>query len=232
MKQKFRQKLHYCWWNFNRLLAVTFFWTINRVKVLDKQNVPQKGPLIILSNHQSFIDPMLCQGYLKRPIHFVARSSLWNNPVMSWLLDSYYTIPIKRESADLSGLKNIIRKLKENAAILMYPEATRTEDGRIRNFKMGFSLVCRKTKPMILPMVIEGADKAWPKNKKLFSCGKKIMVRYGQPISSQILTQMSDEQFAEHIVKIMRDMQNDLRKKMGNEPYEYTEQKNENVEVP
>ncbi len=147
-----------------------------RLHVYGKENVPEEGSLILISNHQSFFDPLLCGIYLKRPLYFLARDTLWKNRLFGKIISSVNTIPVRRGEADLSAMRTIIRKLKAGNGVCLFPEATRTKDGKISPFKPGFGLLCRRGKAAVVPVVIDGAFECWPKHKKFFSPGSKIAI--------------------------------------------------------
>jgi len=100
-----------------------------------------------------------------------------------------------------------LEKLKDGYGLVLYPEGTRTRDGRIAEIKPGFGLLARKANVPIIPSVIDGAYECWPKQKKLFSSGQ-IYVTYGQPIPAKKVAELGDREFAKYLTKILRDMQN------------------------
>ena len=118
------------WHEIGRFISVGLVWLFYRVKVYGKENIPQKGPAVILSNHQSFWDIMLCQGWLKKPLYFVPRDTLFVG-FWGWLIDSFYTIPINQEQAGIKSMRAIIDILKRGNIVCLYPEGSRTLDGKI-----------------------------------------------------------------------------------------------------
>ncbi|MDD5011996.1 MAG: lysophospholipid acyltransferase family protein, partial [Phycisphaerae bacterium] len=106
--------------------------------------------------------------------------------------------------------------------LVLYPEATRTKDGKIAEIKPGFSLLARKANVPIIPSVIDGAYEAWPRHKKLFS-SRKVYVTYGQPIPPSKIVELGDREFAKYLTKILRDMQAELRLRVGRKPFDYEE---------
>ena len=89
-----------------------------------------------------------------------------------------------------------------------------------RTGKAGLGLLCRRGNAAIIPTVIDGAFECWPRNKKIFSCGS-IWVQFGQTVTAEQAKEMGDEKLAQHLTKTLRQMQNDIRKKRGKEPYQY-----------
>jgi len=211
------------WFRFARWLCKVFCMTFFKIRPHNRENVPKQGPLVLISNHQSFLDPVLCGIFVKRPLYFLARDSLFKNRLFGWLIASVNTIPVKRGTADLPAMKTIISKLKGGGGVCLFPEATRTRDGRITPFKPGFGLLCRRGGADVVPVVIDGAFETWPRHKKMFSPGGRIDVCYGKCISAAEVKKMSDRKLAEVLTDTLRQMQNDCRIKQGKKPYDYDE---------
>ena len=102
----------------------------------------------------------------------------------------------------------------------MFPEGTRTEDGRIAPLKPGFGLLCRKTGATIVPVLVDGAYECWPRHKRFPSSGT-IVVCFGQAIPAEQIKEMDDRELAELLTDKLRQMQNQCRLKLGKNPYEY-----------
>ena len=151
---------------------------------------------------------------------FLARESLFSNWFFGWLISSVGTIPVKLGEADISAMRKVITKLKNGEAICLFPEGTRSKDGRIERFKPGFGLLCRRGKAAIVPTVIDGAFECWPRHKKLFTRGP-IWVCYGKPISAEQAKKMGDETLADLLTDTLREMQNKIRIQNGKKPYDY-----------
>jgi 1-acyl-sn-glycerol-3-phosphate acyltransferase len=199
-----------------RALCKLFF----RIHVYGRENVPDKGAFVLVSNHQSYIDPIFCGIPLERPLYFLARFSLWKNRFFGWLISSVNTIPVKQDKADLSAMRKVISKLKEGWGVCLFPEGTRTSDGKITPFKPGFGLLCRRGGAAVVPVLIDGAFECWPRHKKIFSPGR-IEVCYGETISAGEVANMSDRELAELLTVTLRRMQTESRIKQGKEPYNY-----------
>lgn len=188
-----------------------------RMHVRGLENVPANGPALLLSNHQSFLDPVLVGVPISRRIHFVARDSLYSNALMQALMRICLTIPIKRGSADLTAIKEILRALKEGHVVGLFPEATRTKDGTIQPIKPGFGLLVKKSKAPIIPAALEGAYECWPRHRKIFTPGE-IAVKYGKPISAETVTSLDDKAFADLVTDRLRTLQNQCRTQMLKRP--------------
>jgi 1-acyl-sn-glycerol-3-phosphate acyltransferase len=204
------------WWC--RLFCRLFF----RMRFTGLENVPSTGPFILAVNHQSFLDPMLAGIALKGQLCFMARDTLFKSRIFGPLLSSVKAIPVRRGQADIASIKTIIAKLKQGQGVCLFPEATRTTDGKISSFKGGLSLLSRRADAPVVPVLIDGAFECWPRHKKLFSPGSKITVSYGQPISAEQIKEMEDDDFARLLTDRLRTMQSQTRITEGKQPFNYS----------
>ena len=208
------------WFRFARWCCKVFCKLFFRIHICGRENVPDKGAIMLVGNHQSYLDPVFCGIYLKRPLYFLARDSLWRNSFFGRLISSVNTIPVKQDKGDLSAMRKVISKLKEGWGVCLFPEGTRTSDGKITPFKPGFGLLCRRGGATVVPVVIDGAFECWPRHKKIFSPGP-IEVCYGKAIPAGEVANMSDRELAELMTDTLRRMQTESRIKQGKEPYNY-----------
>jgi len=192
-----------------------------RVRSYGRDNIPKTGPFVLISNHQSYLDPMLCGGLIQRRVSFLARESLFHHWFFGRMIRSVGTIPVKLGEADISAMRKVINVLKQGRGVCLFPEGTRSLDGKITPFKPGFGLLCRRGKAAVVPVVIDGAFECWPRHKKLFSHGS-IVVSYGKAIPAEQVKNMSNEKLAEVLTVTLRQMQNESRIKQGKKPYDYS----------
>jgi 1-acyl-sn-glycerol-3-phosphate acyltransferase len=141
--------------------------------------------------------------------------------LFGWLISSVNTIPVRQGEADLPAIRKVIAKLKEGRSVCLFPEGTRTLDGKIAPFKGGLGLLCRRGRAAIVPVLIDGAFECWPRHKKIFSPGSKISVCYGKTITPEQVKKMDNRQLADNLTRTLRRMQNDYRLKHGKKPYDY-----------
>ncbi|AQT67675.1 1-acyl-sn-glycerol-3-phosphate acyltransferase [Anaerohalosphaera lusitana] len=213
-----------CGWLWYRL-AWVLMWVLSRtffrMRVWGRENVPMEGPLLLLSNHQSYFDPIFCQVTQGRELWYVARDTLFRNRFFGWLIGTVHASPIKRGEMDMAAMRNIIGQLKEGKTLCLFPEGTRTEDGRISAVKGGLSLITRRTGAKALPVVIDGAYEAWGKGKKRPRFWEQIGVMIGEPFTADEIKEMGDEEFARRFTAKLREMQGELRRKLGKEAFDY-----------
>ena len=161
----------------SRLLAQLFF----GFRIIHRERMIQKGPVIVAMNHQSFFDPPLAGNACDRAIYFLAKKSLLNVPILRWLLPKLNVIPVDLEGNDRSALKALIRILRAGECALVFPEGARTPDGTLQPPLPGLGLVIAKTRAPVVPMRIFGAFDAWPIGGKIRP-GRKITIVVGEPL--------------------------------------------------
>ncbi|MHC4148609.1 MAG: lysophospholipid acyltransferase family protein [Planctomycetota bacterium] len=216
-----KRKIKRLWFPIARGICNIFCRFFFNLRIYGKENVPNQGAFILVCNHQSLLDPVFAGIPLKQHLHFLARDTLFTNRFFGWLIASVNTIPVKRGQADLSAIKAIIERLKSGDGACLFPEGTRTEDGKIAPFKPGFGLLCRRAEAAIVPVMIDGAFECWPRHKKIFSPGAEITIRYGTAINPEQVRSISDRKLAEDLTSTLRQMQNDYRAALGRQTYEY-----------
>jgi len=215
-----KEKLRAAWFWYARWVCKVFCILFFRLRTYGRENVPDKGAFVLVSNHQSYLDPIFCVGPLKRPSSFVSRDSLFSNWFFGPLISSVNAIPVKQNEADISAMRKVLGKLKKGGGVCLFPEGTRTYDGKIAPLKPGFGFLCRRGGAAVVPVVIDGAFESWPRHKKLFSPGS-IRVCYGKPISAEQAKNMGDKKLAELLTDTLRQMQTNCRVKHGKKPYDY-----------
>jgi len=191
-----------------------------RLRVYGRKNVPSEGPLLLLGNHQSYLDPVFCQIPLKRRMCYVARDTLFTNRVFGPLLRSWGVIPVRRGQGDLRAMREVLARLKEGRAVCLYPEGTRTTDGRIAPARPGFGLLARRGDARVLPVLIDGAYECWPRQRR-FPRFAQVVVCYGPCFDPEQVAGLSDRAFAALVTQTLRKMQRRCRLELGRPLYEY-----------
>lgn len=141
-----------------------------------------EGPVILASNHQSFLDPPLVGSVSRRGVYFLARKSLLEGWFLGWILPKLNVIPVDSETGrDRTALKALIRILRAGQGTVVFPEGQRTPDGELQPAQPGLGLVVAKTLAPVVPMRIFGAFAAWPLHRKWPRPGRVTIV-VGEPI--------------------------------------------------
>lgn len=168
---------YFAGWAFFRLLYATYF----RWRVCNPERVPATGPVILASNHASFLDPPLVGAGLKRDINYLARESLFRFPGIGALLRSWQAVPVDRDGAGAKGLKAILDRLRAGGAIIMFPEGTRTPDGKLKPARSGIGLTVIKSTAPVIPVRVFGTYDAYGRHRRIpRPC--RVTVKYGRPM--------------------------------------------------
>lgn len=223
-KKTLKDRIQRKWYWFAKFLCRVFAMIFFKWRCYGEENIPKEGAFLLISNHQSFLDPIFCGARMKRHMCFLARDTLFDNWFFGPLIRSVFAIPVKREQGDLSAMRKVIDVLKQGDGVCLYPEGTRTQDGKVLPFKSGLGLLCRRGNAAIVPVLIDGAYECWPRTQKLFKAGMPVRVHYGKAISAEQAKEMGDEKLAEYLTKTLREMQNKSRIEQGKEPYNYNEE--------
>lgn len=150
------------------------------LRVRGGERLLREGPVLVVSNHQSFLDPPLIGTLYEDEMHFLARKTLFKGG-FKWLYRQWNSIPVDQEKPDMSSLKTIIRLLKEGHRVLVFPEGARTMDGSLGEAQPGVGLIAVKAGVPIQPIRIRGARKALPRGSGRIRL-ERIEVHIGEPI--------------------------------------------------
>ena len=162
---------------FSRLVGRLFF----HFRVVHRERMIQSGPAILAMNHQSYLDPPLAGITCDRAIYFLTRRTLLAAPLLGSLLPKLNVIPVNQEGVDRSAIKALIRLLKAGNGVLVFPEGSRTLDGKLQPAEPGLGLVIAKTLAPVVPMRIFGAHEALPRGGRGLRFAP-ITIVIGEPI--------------------------------------------------
>ncbi len=164
------------WYFFRALFRFYFRW-----RVFNPERVPADGPVILASNHASFIDPPLVGAGLRRPINYLARESLFKVPVLAAILRSWEVVPVDRDGGTGRGLKAILERLRRGGAIILFPEGTRTPDGKLQAVRSGVGLAVIKSEAPVIPARVFGTFEAFGRHTR-WPRPRRVAVKYGHPL--------------------------------------------------
>jgi 1-acyl-sn-glycerol-3-phosphate acyltransferase len=153
-----------------------------RGEVVGLHHLPKQSGFLVAANHASFLDPPLIGCQITRQIAYFARKTLWKGGLASWWLDTVGTIPVDRDGGqDVSAIKRVLRALKDERGLILFPEGTRTNDGRLQAAKPGVGFIAIKTQVPVVPVRIFGSFEAYGKGRSL-RLGTPVTVVFGRPL--------------------------------------------------
>lgn len=161
---------------FRLIFSSYFHW-----RVFHPERVPLAGPVILACNHTSYLDPPLVGSALSRPINYLARDSLFRFPIAGSVMRSWNAVPVDRDGTSPRGLRNILERLKAGGGIVLFPEGTRSHDGRLQPAKSGIGFVVIKSNAPVVPVRVFGTFEAYGRQMTI-PRPHPVAVKYGQPL--------------------------------------------------
>lgn len=156
-------------------------WLFFRLKVIGEANVPRTGGVIVAANHNSFLDIPLLGCALSRRADNIAKDQLFKNRWVATLFRALGGFPVRREGMDRSALEEAGRRLREGHLLVLYPEGKRSSNGKLRSPKPGIGMLVARTGVPVVPVYIDGTDRAWPPGQRWIRPGK-ITITFGKPV--------------------------------------------------
>ena len=150
-----------------RAVMLVVFRLAFRRRVHGLENLPESGAVMLVANHQSFLDIPLIAVAARRHVAFVARDSLSRSRILSFIMTSCGVVLVKPDRLDRAVLREMLAHLEGGDCLAIFPEGTRTRDGRVQTFRAGALLAARKAGVQIVPVAIRGTFQAWSRNAKL-----------------------------------------------------------------
>lgn len=161
------------------LLGVFFrrFWHIFDFTLGHQERIPSEGPVIFAANHQSFWDVPLLATYVDRPVSFMAKEELFKVPVFGSIIRNLHAFPVRRGASDKSAIKKALKILKSGECMAIFPEGTRSKNGKLGKVGAGVSLLASISKAAVVPVAIVGTRDIF--GEKFLP---KVAVLYGEPM--------------------------------------------------
>lgn len=165
-------------------IALVAFTVVFRIRRFGMEKIPANGPCLIVANHQSHLDPPLVSMCVtNRQSHFVARVGLFSSKWFGGFIGALNALPIRNDTGDIGAIREVLGLLEQGHGVIMFPEGSRSPDGRMHEFKRGVGLLVKKSKCPVVPVAVEGCFDAWPRSRaipRLF--GQRVAVMVGDPI--------------------------------------------------
>ena len=151
----------------------------------DLAAIPATGAVLIAANHASNADPVLIGAFLNprlgRPLNWLGKREVFEWPVLSWLARHGGVHPVDRGAADVEAFRSAMRILEAGHVLAVFPEGTRSPDGRLQAAKDGVAVLALRSGASIVPIGVGDSDRLWPKGRFLPRFTKGVAVRIGEP---------------------------------------------------
>ena len=161
-----------------RIIFAIFFQVLFRAKTYGKEHLPAEGPVILAANHMSNWDPPLLATFLPRTVSYMAKIELFEHPVFGAAIRHCHAFPVKRGAADRGAIKAAINVLKQGRVLGLFPEGTRSKDGKLHKAEAGVGLLAAMSGAPVVPACIVGTDRIMQHGGFL----PKLRIMYGEPM--------------------------------------------------
>lgn len=181
-------------------------------EVKGEQNIPKSGGYIVASNHASHIDPLTIGSVIfkrhKKITRYIGKKESLNNFIGRFIYNTFDVIPIDRSSKSKKELLKALKFLKKDLIVGIFPEGTRTSNGKIQKGKTGVAWLTIYSKKTVLPVAIKNTFELWSKNQKLPKLKRIIKINIGKPLNFSIKNRKISK-------KVFRDTTNMIMKQIA-----------------
>ena len=161
------------------------FWPLGqiyfRLRRRGLHRLPRTGPVILIANHSSFLDPPVLGSACPRKVHFLIMRAMYDMLRFRWFYAGMEAIPVSADRQDAMSLRRALKALREGRVVGVFPEGRRRLDGRVGEAQLGAALLAARSGASVVPVGIRGAYEALPP-KGMFPWPKRIEVVFGEPL--------------------------------------------------
>lgn len=205
---------HQAWYQICRTSLWLIMEPLFRVRHRGGKNIPWKGPALIVSNHQSYIDPPAVGIGVWRRMNYLAKQELFESKIFGRLIHSVDAIPLDQHGIGFQGIKETLKRLRNGEMVLIFPEGARSLDGEMVPFKTGYVNIAVKSGATIVPTAIDGAWAAYPPHAKRPHFFKPaVRVEYGAPITPADYAELSEDELHRLVESRVRELFEKIRYK-------------------
>jgi 1-acyl-sn-glycerol-3-phosphate acyltransferase len=192
---------------------------VYRIEVAGGDRIPATGPAILAANHESLADPFFLGVATTRPIHYMAKAELWQNPILGWVMDWFGTFPVERGGGDSRALRHGIRLLEQGAVLGIFPQGT-ARPSRHRPFLRGAARLALATGAPLVPVCMIHTEKALrPRRVKVGF--PRILIRVAPAL--RVEKQRPTVAVARDLTRLVEDAIADLRHPFGQPAHSWIE---------
>ena len=167
------------------------FFLYGGLKSVNANNIPKTGGAILAPNHISYADPPAVGSAMSRQVHFMAKEELFKPAIMGKIITAVGSFPVRRGTADRKAIKQAIDLLKAGEVVCLFPEGTRSMNGKLQEPEMGIGLIALKSGAPIVPVAVIGTDWVLPSDGRRRR-RRQVIIEYGEPLTFEDLCQTGD----------------------------------------
>lgn len=208
---------HILFYDSQGFLARVVFATLYRMRSWGVPHVPARGPVLLVANHQSNLDPPAlgsCQLF-RRHTDFIAKVGLFRSKLLGRYLEALNSVPIRPGEPDTAAIKESLRRLEMGRAVMVFAEGSRTTDGQTQPFKRGIAVLLKRARCPVVPVAIEGSFDAWPRGRalpKLF--GQRLYCEFAPAIQAEDLLADGPDAALDRLARQIELMRMRLRQRL------------------
>ncbi|MGI9862204.1 lysophospholipid acyltransferase family protein [Moorella naiadis] len=163
---------------FAKFICYLFLRFICRWEVRGRENIPEVGPVVLVANHTSYLDPVAVGVACPRLVRFMAKEELFRLPIFKYIIKGLQAFPVRREEADRAALKTALQVLRQDQVLGIFAEGTRSPDGQLLPFQAGAAVLALKTGASLVPVAVKDTNRIFR--------GGRIRVTFGRPLKMTI----------------------------------------------
>ncbi|SEK82748.1 1-acyl-sn-glycerol-3-phosphate acyltransferase [Ruminococcus sp. YRD2003] len=198
-----------------------FFRIIFNLHYEGRDNIPRGEAVIYASNHRSNADPPLLGGGAVGKYAFMAKEELFRNKLFAWLIRTLGAFPVSRGKGDMSVIETAIDRLGNGRSLMIFPEGTRSKDGKVGRGHSGAALIAAKADRRIVPVGIVYGDK--------LKFRTRVTVKFGKPIDPKDYVEPADEPNPRQLVKLKNRYMADIKELVEGTPEPKNKEEKENA---
>ena len=196
-----------------RVCCKIFLTLLGPTKAYHTENVPDEGPVCLMPNHVSYLDPPVAGTFLKRKVYFMAKAELFKIPVLGPLIRSFGAFPVTRGVADRRALARAMELMRAGEVVNIFPEGKRSETGEICEPNRGSFDLALKCGAVIVPTLIVGTEKSLSTlNSKIHKAPVKVL--YGKPLDTEKYKDSPKDEMLASLIRDWRDTLDNLKKEV------------------
>jgi 1-acyl-sn-glycerol-3-phosphate acyltransferase len=162
-----------------RSLFLPFFLVYFRLQRIGREHLPESGPLLLASNHRSFLDPFVIGAMVRRPVYYMAKRELFEKRWQAWALNALGAFPVDRGTGDGDAMRTAREILERGDCVVVFPEGTRIRKGPLESPHRGIGRLALETGAPVAPVAVHGTEyvrRGWRIRPR------KVRLRVGRPM--------------------------------------------------
>lgn len=168
-------------YSLNRGFFKLLFSLLYHHKVYGTENLP-KGAVIIAANHASYFDPPMIAASCPEEVHYLAKSSLFEIPILKTIIHQLNAYPVTGSANDLGSVKILFQLLRDEQKVVIFPEGLRTYNGHLSPIKSGIGMLALRSNCPIIPTYLHGTFDVWPRTRRFPKLYGRTACVFGEPI--------------------------------------------------